>query len=330
LSQWRFSILLVLIFILFGPQDYFGLGVLYHFMGDISPGDYFHKALGGDLVEFWASEGSNVFFGNFLSNTAQFFWSPPQVIAGWLMMALLTSLYLKNQFRHFVFIYSLLCLWAPLPMIALLPFVAAATLPAMLKQWRDVITIENTLGAGTLTLLFVFFYLAGSAASNPSEWIWTDHKPLSFKLLILSLFYLFTWGLYTLAISPAIKRSETPWRLWFLVLLFAMFALPLRSYGNYNDLMCRGSAPLMFLLLVFILRSLSFYAGDRQYKRTALLVFLLLAGTASALSQHYVALSEYGKNQPLRKVTDYRESRETLGPDDTFFERYLRKPIVKD
>lgn len=332
LSQWRFSVLLVLIFILFGPQDLFGLGILYPLMGDISPLDYFHKVLGGDLVEFWASEGSNIFFGNFLSNTAQFFWSPPQVIAGWLMMALLTFLYFKQQLKQIVFVYCLLCLWAPLVMIALLPFIAAATLPALLKStparhWRTVVTFENLIGAGMLTLIFIFYYLSGSAVSNPSEWIWTDQIPLSFKLLMLSLFYLFTWGLYTLAISPAIKQADARYRFWFSILFFSMFALPLRSYGNYNDLMCRGSAPLMFLLLVFILRALSFYKADKQKLRWYIVIVLLVAGCGSALSQHYVALSEYGKTQPIRKVTDYRESHETLGPDGTFFEKYFRKTL---
>jgi len=327
LSQWRFSMLLVLIFILFGPQDIFGLGVLYPLMDHISLADYFHKALGGDLVEFWASQGSKVFFGSFLSNTSQFFWSPPQVISGWLMMALLTFLFLKNQLRHFVFIYSLLCLWAPLVMISLLPFVAAATIPALIKRWRCVFTIENTLGAGTLTLIFIVYYFSGSAAKNPAYWIWIDTKPLPFKLLMLSFFYLFTWGLYSWVILPAIHKTDVQHRFWFLILLFTMLVLPLHSYGNYNDLMCRGSAPLMFLLLVFVLRSLSFYLNDQQRSRALLLVFLLIAGSASALSQHYVALTEYGVNQPTRKVTEYRESRETLGPDHTFFEKYFRKSL---
>lgn len=327
LSLWRFSVVLVLVFMAFGPQDFFGLAALYPFMGDISVGDYFHKVLGGDLVEFWASEGSNIFMGSFVANTAQLFWSPPQVIAGWLMMALLTFLYWQKRFAQFVFVYSLLCLWAPLVMIALLPFVAAATLPILLKNWQDVITLENVLGAGTLTLLFLSFYLAGSTLHNPSEWIWVDHKPLAVKLLVLAVFYLFSWGLYTLAISPALKKTEWRYRYWFWVLVASLLVLPLRSYGAYADLLCRGSAPLMFLLLVYVLRALSFYQNAQQKPRQLLIIVLLLAGSASALSQHYVAITNYGITQPVGKVTDYRYAKECLGPDNTFFEKYFRKAL---
>jgi hypothetical protein len=328
LSEWRFSFGLVLLFILFGPQDIFGMAAIFPFLQNISWHDYWRQAIGGDTVEFWASQGSNIFFGNFLSNTTQLFWSPPQVLSGWLMIALLTFLFLRQQLRQIVFIYSLLCLWAPLAMLALLPFIAAATLPVLFRQPKQLLTLENVLGAGSLTIIFLSYYLAGSAINNPNDWIWVDELPLSFKLFTLSLFYLFTWGLYVLAISPAIKQADKPHRFWFLVLLLAMFALPLHSYGNYNDLMCRGSAPLMFLLLIFVLRSLAYYRLHRQTGRIVLLGFLLLAGTGSALSQLYVAINQYGITQPVRKVTDYRESRETLGPDGTFFEKYFRKPLA--
>lgn len=326
LSGWKLSIILVLIFILFGPQDILGTLLLWQ-SKHLTFAEYFHKAWQGDWIEFWASENSFVFFGNFLSNTSQFFWSPQQVLAGWLMMGLLTWLYEQRALRALVFIYSLLCLWAPLPMIALLPFVAYATLPTFFRTPGKVFTLENVLGAGTITGIFVTYYLSSAVDSNLSYWIWTDELPLSYKLLMIALFYLFTWGLYALATRHAAKFLPEKQYHWYIVLLLAMFVLPLHSYGNYNDLMCRGSAPLMFLLLIYLLRSYRYYQLTGQLRKQVILGACFLLGTLSALSQLSIAFQEYGKLQPVRSVTDYRESHETLGPDDTFFNKYLRKSM---
>jgi len=173
LSHWRFSFALALIFLLFGPMDILNV-VISAFvtgspMGDvlsgktIVTGSPMGDALSGNpnKLDFTLSFNQPVFIGNYLSNAFNLYWSPQQVIAGWLGISLVTHLYLEEKKRQIMFVYALLCLWVPLVMIALLPFIILLITTQFRKQSRDLFTIENTIGAGSLALLFIVFYLGG-------------------------------------------------------------------------------------------------------------------------------------------------------------------------
>src|SRR5262249_5369623 len=152
-------------------------------------------------------------------------------------------------------IYALLCLWAPLVMIALLPFAVVGATYAARQHLRKLLTLENCVGAGMLAALFLIFYGGGSASKNPSFWTLTAFDPAR-KWDGVLLFYLLSWGFWAAAIAPSLVHAETRQRAWFYCLLLTLLMLPLRTYGQYNDLLCRGSIPLMFLLLVYLLRQI--------------------------------------------------------------------------
>ncbi len=329
LSGWRFSVLLVLIFIFFGPLDIPNLLILDHHAA-ISLHDTVTEILtNSDYLDFRSKYDLGFFIGNYPSNTFQLFWSPHQVIAGWLCISLITYLFFKQQTRQLVFVYTLLCLWSPLIMIALCPFVLIAALTQLWrKKWRNIITIENTLGAGTLSLIFLFFYLSGSLDAIPSPFI-LENFDWRNKSWILALFYMSAWGAYVITQGSFVAQQEAQKRIWFICLTCTLLFLSLKQFGAYSDLLCRGSAPLMFLLLVFILQSIKYYWQQQKHVLLIVLLSLLMVGSGSALLQSRTALNQYDKKATAISIINYKYSDENLGPDNTFFNHYFRKDYEK-
>lgn len=329
LSRWRFSAALVIIFIIFGPLDILNVLVL-DFYTQVPFEHGVAKMLeNADYLDFRTRYDIGFFIGNYLSNTFQLFWSPHQVIAGWLCISLMTYLFLQQQLRHFIFVYALLCLWSPLIMLALSPFVLLTVATSFANKRfnaavSEIFTITNTLGAGVITAIFVIFYLGGSPQDIPSRFIfesfdWKNNGGT------LCLFYLSTWGLYVLLLAPFAAQLHTQHKQWFVFLLCSLLLLSIKSFGAFNDLLCRGSAPLMFLLLVFLLQAIKYY---QQQKRigVAMLLCVLLAGSGSSFLQLRNAVYNYNhKPVVIGSITTSSYAEENLGPDNSFFNRYFRR-----
>jgi hypothetical protein len=326
LSQWRFSGWLVLAFVVFGPLDLFTVLLVNLFSHSTILEELVRIRVNSDQLDFHLSGPIGFFIGNYLSHTFQLYWSPQQVVSGWLAAGLLTYLFVSRQLWAWLFVYALLALWAPFAMIALFPFVWLALIPERLSDWRQVITFENTAGALALAAVFIVFYLSGSTTQNLSFWLFSRLSgPTHYALL--AVFYLCGWGLYALIIAPAVRHETTMYRRWFQCLMIALLLLPVYVFGDFADLLCRGSAPLMFVLLMFLLRALRDYQAERQWVRTGGLVFLLCVGSGSALRQNIPAIKHYGQAQPVLSVADYKNAFPNLGPDNTLFNRWFRKAL---
>lgn len=329
LSQWRFSPWLVLIFMLFGPLDIVNFITLILFSPEPSLEAAGAALISLNTLDFILWDPFGFFVGNFLSNTFQLYWSPQQVVAAWLCMGLLTYLFFTKQDRSILFVFSLLCLWAPMPMLAMALLVVLAMSYQIKNRWRALCTFENIFGAVSLLGVFVVFYLGGSSNKNLSFWIFSRLSTIHHFLALLFL-YLSAWGIYALSLFSAHRSDERKYRLWFLCLLLSLVLLPFYLFGDYSDLLCRGSAPLMFLLLIFLLRALSVYWHNKRFLHCGLLACLLFAGTASALLNTRVAILNYGQTLPAGSVINHKYAFENLGPDNTAFARWFRKALPAD
>jgi len=324
LGHWRFSLPLVIVFMLFGPLDILAVNV-FDYLANIPWQSALDEIrVNSDYLDFRSTRALGFFTGNYLSNSFQLFWSPQQVIASWLGISVLTYLYQQKQMAPLVFCYALLFLWTPFAMIALLPFVLAATLPALLHKPRTVFTFENTAGASLLAIVFALYYLGGHAGETP---IMSTLGMLSLAQAPLWIIFLLCgWGIYAVALAPSVRLQDSREKQWFVCLVIALLLLPLLRFGAYNDLFCRGSAPLMFLLLVYWLRATRLHLQRRSAFMLSALVVLWLAGSASALIEIDKALGHTGEPGVARqRLVDYVYAGENLGPDDTLFNRYLRR-----
>ena len=344
LSHWRYSACLLIVFILFGPIDI--LNVLYiKGQGDNLLAEFLSVFKNYDMdtltfttsqqLKFYSMSQQKLFFlGNYPGNSFQLYWSPQQLIAGWLVAALLMFLFLQQQLKHILFIYALLCLWGTLVMIALLPFVLCILLAALFKKRvshqsllsHDLFSFENTLGAGSLVLVFVAFYLAGSTNANPTYWLF-EASAWQQNWDFLLVFFLAAWLLYVLALLPYIRSCSADIRLCFYGLVIALAVLPLRIFGEWSDLLCRGSAPLMFLLLVFLLQAIRHYWQQQKKFQAIALLCLLIPGSASALLINKVSLMYYGQTEPVKSLLSHQSIYPNFGPDNTLFNQLFRHSL---
>lgn len=325
LSQWRFSLALVLLFAMFGPLDLFNILFANLFSPAPLQQDLARIMVNTDFVDFRLWHSLGFFIGNYLSNTPQLYWSPQQVISGWLAMGLLTYLFFNGQLRSLLFVYALLCLWAPFAMIALFPFMVFAVIRQLGIRWQLLLTFENLVGASALAIVFVTFYASGSTSANLAFWVFSELAGPGYVVLLT--FFLFGWGLYAIAISAALRQEGRVEKCWFLCLLFSLLVLPLYVFGDFADLLCRGSAPLMFLLLVFLLKAAHHYWQQRHWIRMLFLCCLMMTGWLSAGLHHRIALQKYGRTQPVHSIMHYHNAFPNLGPDHSPFERWFRKKL---
>jgi hypothetical protein len=337
LTRWRLSVWLVVVFVLFGSLDIVNLifikltthetihDVVDTFRNDDMDTLVFDTSM--QLKHYLIDQQISFFLGNYPGNSFQLYWSPQQLIAGWLCAALLMYLFLQQQFRHFLFVYALLFLWAPLPLLALSPFVLMLLAICVISgKGRELLSFENTLVAGALTCIMAIFYLGGSSNANPSFWLWESIDWQQYWQLLL-VFYLSAWGLYALALFPYISAQLRNERVIFFALLSALLVLPLRIFGEWSDLLCRGSAPLMFVLLVFLLRALHDYWQHQQKIRAGLLACLMLPGTTSALLINHVSIAYYGQTELVRPLMTYNSIYPNLGPDHSLFNQLFRRAL---
>jgi len=326
LGQWRFSFVLVLVFILFGPLDIVNLFLLNLTSATPLLQDFARIQVNTDYLDFRTQYEIGFFLGNTVSNSFQLFWSPQQVISGWLGIALLTFLFFRQQLSSLLFVYALLCLWSPLIMLALSPFMLLAMGWGYRHKQQGMFTFQNTFGAFSLAIIFLVFYFSGGTRDIPHEMIfnkldWSKHGDA------LAIFYLASWGLYGMVAATGWKRYTPVEKNWLAVLLFALIVLPTQIFGAFNDLLCRGSAPLMFLLLVFLLRNFAIARQEKRKTPQLILCVLFVLGSGSALLQHHTAIERYGQQKPTATITTYAYASENLGPDNSLFERWFRKDL---
>ena len=184
---------------------------------------------------------------------------------------------------------------------------------------------ENIIGGGVIALLFGFYYLGGGALNNPSGFLW-QFVSVRENLFVLFWFFMLSWGIYAVVCFPVVFSSGGRELRFYIALLATLLILPWCWYGEWADLMCRGSAPLMFLLLVFCMKSVAQLAKVRRYVVMALFLLLFLPGTISALRLMQQSINDYHHDIPfdLRSI-DSSTSSEYVGSDQSFFFRYLAR-----
>ncbi len=86
---------------------------------------------------------------------------------------------------------------------------------------------------------------------------------------------------------------------------------------------------MMFLLLAYVLRSMTYYWCRRRLT-AAVFGFILFLGGESALLQHRYAIAFHGHPLPVTRLVERPKSYPNFGPDHSLFERFLRKSVRED
>jgi hypothetical protein len=174
-------------------------------------------------------------------------------------------------------------------------------------------------------LIFGSYYLGGSALTNPSGFLW-NFIDIYKNIDVISALFLFSWGVSAVAIIPFVFSDDRKRLCFFLALLLNLFILPWYWYGEWADLMCRGSAPLMFLLMVFCMRCISLLAISGRYICVCFLILIVFSGGISALRHFRQSLLEYHHEFEFdMRSIDSPTSVEYVGSEQSFFFRYFSR-----
>ncbi|HQQ63146.1 MAG TPA: hypothetical protein PLF22_06190 [Pseudomonadales bacterium] len=274
-------------------------------------------------LDFWPVGQFRYFFGNFLSNSSEIFWSPHQTIAAWVVSALLLQAFLSGGLRYVFFVYALIVYWSPMNMVTTALFPLALVLHRGAAGIREALSFENTLAAGAIMLVFGLYYLSGSSLVNPAGWLW-QKTDLSLVWWVFPVFHLLAWGIYALIVAVGWKLLPAE-KLFFLVLCSSFLFLSLVSYGQYNDLLCRGATALMFAMLLLVQRRIHALSEQRKFIAVLCVCLLLLPGTVSCLQHIQRSILYRDQQVKPQSVSDYRDGWEFLGSADSIFFRFLAR-----
>jgi hypothetical protein len=196
------------------------------------------------------------------------------------------------------------------------------------KGWaglRLVLSIENLIAGVTIFLLLALYYFSGSAGGyNSLGFIW-QKMDLFQRWWVFVVFHLLSWGVYAFIILTHWSQLSKSERYIVKSVFVSLFGLSLIYYGEYNDLLCRGSVSLQFVLLILILRSLKDNFFDRNKVKSGVAVLILLIGSLSAVIHIQRAWLYKDKKIQAESVVNYKFGWEFLGRTDSFFVKYLSK-----
>jgi len=319
LSQLRWTILAALLLVFFGGLDIVGYWIG-HFGKIVAAG--LLETPEGNILDFWPTDPFNYVIGAYASNAFQLFWAPHQIIAGWIVGALLLNACLQANYRSAGFIYALLALWAPMVMLAAAPIFLMLLCGRGFKSFISAFSIESVIGGGAIVLLFLAFYFSGSAAVNPHAWLW-DVISVSDKWKLLLLYYACSWGILAALLLPVVLTIAPIQRYCFAVLALALFLISFVWYGLYSDMMVRGSALLMFMLAVYAGRVLGLLLEQRRWLYATVLFTVLTVSGLSGFWNIIWAYGSYGYQEKPVRAPDHDAASQFVGPDQTFFLRHL-------
>jgi hypothetical protein len=279
-----------------------------------------------EFVDFWTTEPFEFFFGNYLSNSAQMFWAPHQSVAGWVWISLLTRSFFVGRLRQVCFVYALAAFWSPMNLIAGAPFPLALLVRAGVRGLLPFLSFENVVAGGSMLAVFGLYYAGGTAYTNPASWLWTNIDPSQDWWLLL-VFHTFSWGIYASVVIASWRRLGSDERFWFATLATSLVLLSSWQYGTYNDLLVRGSASLMFLLLVYFLRCMR--SAWRAGTRAAATGMLMLAvpGSLSAALHLRRSVAHSHEQWAPQSIANYSGGWQFLGGTDSFFARHLSREV---
>lgn len=280
-----------------------------------------------NFLDFWPSVRlhTDYFFGHYVSTSANLFWAPHQTVAGWLTASLLMHAWQQQRDKVLCFVYALLALWSPMNLMATTLLPLAFVLRQGMTSLKDSISWHNALAGGSLLCVLGLYYVSGSAFTNPGAGFLWQNPNLQWSWL--AIFHLVSWGVYALATGCfAWHTFDRSTRQLFSIVCLSLLLLPLFRYGEYSDLVTRGSGALMFLLLALFLKCVQHTLNTGRRTTATLLLCLLIPGAGSGILSVASSILRYEQQTQGQSVIWYGEGWLFMGRQSSPFGTWLAEP----
>ncbi|MFH1880774.1 MAG: hypothetical protein ABIK64_08275 [Bacillota bacterium] len=267
----KFSCVTLLVFIFFS-----GLDIIPFLINVSNNGLPAYDAYSGFGIFYHLELQFTVF--NSSSPTSMLYWMYNYAIPFWVGFLLL--LMQKNN-RCLVFTYSLLALFAPIPMVGALPAVVYIMLrnegvtPKNFFQkfgalFKHQFNLQNI--AGLLQVVIIELFLATNNSARRIGMLPVNADSILWFLY----FFMVEFGLYLLWLYPAWRKNKLC-----IVLMCSTAVFSFVEMGGSYDFAWRTTAPFMFFLMLYLIRKLIQKPQTLKLPMKAAIILILLAGAVT-------------------------------------------------
>jgi hypothetical protein len=222
---------------------------------------------------------------SYSSLSGQLFWAPNHTLPLWLLAVILYRSWARSDFLLTIGIAATLtALWTPFAPISVLPYIAVHVWQHRLRTLKTIHLTQALFLLAWLAVIIPFFSLNSGDIPIKTGVAHADTRGnFAYAYLI---FVLCEFALLWLLLLRA-QATPSPSRTLLVISGAMLFALPFVFYGPSNDILLRGSAPPLLILLIFTLSSL-FSAkespADKSPERQQLRIGVLLLLAIGALT----------------------------------------------
>lgn len=267
----KVSLINIIILIFYSGLDIF----LWLLFSKLPIKEAIYQVLNGKHIEL-----VTVYF-NSSSNTTLIFWLYNQIIPFWVGMMLL--LQQKNS-KSIALIYSLMLLYCPFPLVALIPVMIYLVLKKqddieeknimknILKKIKYACTFENILSI--VVVIIIGLFLKSNIAANKIKILEINMKTIwSYCCYIFFEYIVFLIFIYK-------KNYKNP---VLNILIIVTFILPFILMGNSYDFARRTCIPLAFYIMLLIMRELQDKSVSKMIK--ILITIVLCLGAITPMTE---------------------------------------------
>ena len=215
------------------------------------------------------------------SNTTALFWIYNQIIPFWVGMMLIL---LQNNNKSIVFIYSLMLLYCPFPLVGLAPVMIYFVFRKqenineknifknIYKKIKNVCTFENIV-ALFLALILALFFKSNLAANKISFLNINAEVLFSFVM-----YFFFEYIIYLIFIYKNNKKDPI-----LIILLVTVAFYSFIKLGNSIDFSMRTNLPLIFYIMLLIMSELQ--KSNMKRLKKAMLICVLCIGSITPMME---------------------------------------------
>ena len=215
------------------------------------------------------------------SNTTALFWVYNQIIPFWLGMMLLL---LQKNNRSIAFIYALMLLYCPFPLVGLAPVMVYFVFRKqenineknifknIYKKIKNVCTFENIVAIFLALILALFF--KSNLATNKINFLSID-KNILFSFIM---YFFFEYIIYLIFIYKNNKKDPI-----LFILLITMAVYSFIKLGGGADFSMRTNFPLIFYIMLLVMSDLQ--NNNMNKLKKALLICILCIGAITPMTE---------------------------------------------
>lgn len=278
LKKTKISNLLIMIF-------YSGLDVfLFYIFSKLTCADATAQMMGGKHIELITT------FFNSSSNTTLLFWLYNQIIPFWIGMMLLL---LQTNNKSIVFIFGLLLLYCPFPLVALVPVIIYMVFKnynsrvykdymekykpknkiyELVYKFKMALSFENIV-AIPIVIIVGLFFMSNVAVSKIGLLDINSTTIFNYSMYVLFEFLIYIALIYKRNYKNPILN----------ILIVVTLLLPFITMGNSYDFARRTCIPLAFYIMLLIMRELQ--EKDLSYFKKLIIITVLCFGAVTPLTE---------------------------------------------